>query len=106
MCKRKGAVAISGILHQPGDRATPHTMNGPSPHNEVQRAQSRRRELRISRPLVPGVTPPDPRSQWGLALSGGGIRSATFCLGVAQALARSDTPGAPGRPNRAGPGLC
>jgi hypothetical protein len=27
---------------------------------------------------------------WGLALSGGGIRSATFCLGVLQALARAD----------------
>lgn len=26
---------------------------------------------------------------WGLALSGGGIRSATFCLGVLQALARA-----------------
>ncbi|WP_409280703.1 patatin-like phospholipase family protein [Pseudomonas defluvii] len=26
---------------------------------------------------------------WGLALSGGGIRSATFCLGVLQALART-----------------
>jgi len=28
---------------------------------------------------------------WGLALSGGGIRSATFSLGVIQALARADT---------------
>src|SRR5678816_1316342 len=28
--------------------------------------------------------------QVGLALSGGGIRSATFCLGVLQALQRSD----------------
>lgn len=30
-----------------------------------------------------------PRETWGLALSGGGIRSATFCLGVLQALARA-----------------
>ncbi|POZ99581.1 hypothetical protein C4E44_34275, partial [Pseudomonas sp. MWU12-2312b] len=29
---------------------------------------------------------------WGLALSGGGIRSATFCLGVLQALARAKPP--------------
>lgn len=29
---------------------------------------------------------------WGLALSGGGIRSATFCLGVLQALARARQP--------------
>jgi hypothetical protein len=28
-------------------------------------------------------------ADWGLALSGGGIRSATFCLGVLQALARA-----------------
>jgi hypothetical protein len=30
-----------------------------------------------------------PASRWGLALSGGGIRSATFCLGVLQALAKA-----------------
>jgi predicted acylesterase/phospholipase RssA len=35
--------------------------------------------------LVP-LLPPD-RRPWGLALSGGGIRSATFCLGLAKALA-------------------
>ncbi|WP_141758563.1 hypothetical protein [Duganella sp. HH105] len=29
-----------------------------------------------------------PDQQWGLALSGGGIRSATFCLGVLQTLSR------------------
>lgn len=32
---------------------------------------------------------------WGLALSGGGIRSATFCLGVLQAMARAQAPGQP-----------
>lgn len=30
-----------------------------------------------------------PEENWGLALSGGGIRSATFCLGVLQALAKA-----------------
>lgn len=30
-----------------------------------------------------------PDEYWGLALSGGGIRSATFCLGVLQALAKA-----------------
>lgn len=30
-----------------------------------------------------------PEERWGLALSGGGIRSATFCLGVLQALAKA-----------------
>ncbi|WP_213881348.1 hypothetical protein [Pseudomonas sp. dw_358] len=32
---------------------------------------------------------------WGLALSGGGIRSATFCLGVLQSMARAPAPGEP-----------
>jgi len=32
-------------------------------------------------------SPPDPPGRIGLALSGGGIRSATFCLGVLQAMA-------------------
>lgn len=32
---------------------------------------------------------PGPNGLWGLALSGGGIRSATFCLGVLQALAKA-----------------
>jgi len=39
--------------------------------------------------------PPDNKGRWALALSGGGIRSATFCLGVVQSLARAraaDTP--------------
>ncbi|RZI96639.1 MAG: patatin-like phospholipase family protein, partial [Variovorax sp.] len=31
----------------------------------------------------------DGRRPWGLALSGGGIRSATFCLGLVKALARN-----------------
>lgn len=39
-------------------------------------------------PADPGKVQP-----WGLALSGGGIRSATFCLGVLQALARNEVLG-------------
>lgn len=35
-----------------------------------------------------GVTN-DPPGAWGLALSGGGIRSATFCLGLVRGLARN-----------------
>lgn len=38
--------------------------------------------------------PASGRGRWALALSGGGIRSATFCLGVLQALARARAPGA------------
>jgi hypothetical protein len=37
-----------------------------------------------------GLEPGDPQLPVGLACSGGGIRSATFCLGVFQALARSN----------------
>jgi choline dehydrogenase-like flavoprotein len=39
-------------------------------------------------PIDPGLK--DCPNQVGLAVSGGGIRSATFCLGVLQALARKD----------------
>jgi hypothetical protein len=42
-----------------------------------------------SAPSGPPATPiPQDRPLWGLALSGGGIRSATFCFGVLVALAR------------------
>ncbi|WER49704.1 hypothetical protein CupriaWKF_21480 [Cupriavidus sp. WKF15] len=49
--------------------------------DEAARIAQRRRQLGI--PARPGA---DTRN-WALALSGGGIRSATFCLGVLQALA-------------------
>jgi choline dehydrogenase-like flavoprotein len=39
---------------------------------------------------APGVVTDLPSETVGLAFSGGGIRSATFCLGVLQALARKD----------------
>jgi choline dehydrogenase-like flavoprotein len=43
------------------------------------------------RPGCEAATDPElPVNQVGLALSGGGIRSATFCLGVLQALARKN----------------
>lgn len=46
------------------------------------------------RRLTLGLTPlDDPRRPWALALSGGGIRSATFCLGMLQAMARAPAPG-------------
>ncbi len=57
------------------------------------RAVHRRRELAIDRPPPPPANPADaklPADAVGLALSGGGIRSATFALGVVQALARCD----------------
>lgn len=42
--------------------------------------------------LPPGYFPSDEsENKWGLALSGGGIRSATFCLGLIAALAHNKT---------------
>jgi hypothetical protein len=59
----------------------------PSMADEVARATQRRTRLAIERPAGGGERP------WALCLSGGGIRSATFCLGVLQALARPAQPG-------------
>jgi hypothetical protein len=49
--------------------------------------------LGIQRPA--SAPPPDGAhgGQWALALSGGGIRSATFCLGVLQGMAKIADPG-------------
>jgi hypothetical protein len=46
------------------------------------------RHIDAARAIHKGAQRPDPDDRVGLALSGGGIRSATFCLGVLQALAR------------------
>jgi len=53
---------------------------------ERERAQRRREGFDLQRPGG------HDQVQWGLALSGGGIRSATFCLGVLQGLSRSPGP--------------
>lgn len=58
----------------------------PSPQRELLRAQARRAALGIQRPAG------HHEDQWALALSGGGIRSATFCLGLLQGLAKSPSP--------------
>lgn len=51
--------------------------------------------LAVEQAHIHGGSPEDSRLQtWGLALSGGGIRSATFCLGVIQALAKRGLLGA------------
>lgn len=50
------------------------------------RAQDRRAALGVARPAGHENVP------WALALSGGGIRSATFCLGVLQGLAQAAAP--------------
>ena len=66
----------------------------PSPQAEVNRARARRAALGIHRPAQPtDEAPPPETGQWALALSGGGIRSATFCLGVLQSLAQTADPG-------------
>ncbi|WP_409303521.1 patatin-like phospholipase family protein, partial [Pseudomonas sp. KCJK8993] len=53
---------------------------------EQQRIRFRRLNLQQS------ATQQPPLENWGLALSGGGIRSATFGLGVLQAMARAPAP--------------
>lgn len=97
---------------------TDRTMSqAPSAQEEVSRARARRAALGIVRPASPAAgavdraaegspasaplpTPPSTpggvqaqaQAQWALSLSGGGIRSATFCLGVLQALAKTRDP--------------
>ncbi|WP_044463259.1 membrane protein [Pseudomonas sp. MRSN 12121] len=56
---------------------------------ERERIEHRRATLGLTPP--PGPEKP-PLKPWGLALSGGGIRSATFCLGVLQAMTRARAP--------------
>lgn len=52
--------------------------------NTAERAAlAKRRKMQVADPAAP----PDILNATGLALSGGGIRSASFCLGVVQALA-------------------
>lgn len=67
---------------------TPDLKPTPDPYAaERSRVAWRRQTLGLDGAGLPGYRP------WALALSGGGIRSATFGLGVLQALARA--PGAP-----------
>lgn len=49
--------------------------------------------------------PASDKGRWALALSGGGIRSATFCLGVLQSLARARSADAPARDDGQPPAL-
>lgn len=72
-----------------------HAANGALPTApdygyERDRAGTRRAEMEIARPASHA------RVQWGLALSGGGIRSATFCLGALQGMEKSHIPLAAG----------
>jgi hypothetical protein len=54
------------------------------PVDPVRQAVQQRRTLLGQPALQAGPQP----QMWGLALSGGGVRSATFCLGLLMALAR------------------
>lgn len=62
----------------------------PAPPPQVDGESLRHAELDFILGRRPGETRDDAPSPWGLALSGGGIRSATFALGVLQALARDN----------------
>ena len=63
---------------------TPEQENNAAYDDEYGRIKQRRDALGV--PVRPG-----PEGHWGLALSGGGIRSATFSLGVLQGLALAGT---------------
>jgi hypothetical protein len=59
---------------------------------ELQEIEARRKACGLPVPSEePGTQPPIHQSLVGLALSGGGIRSASFSLGVVQALAGGDS---------------
>lgn len=58
----------------------------PDPVNSAEALREERAAVLESRKATQGTSPTDPFV--GLALSGGGIRSATFCLGVLQAFAK------------------
>jgi hypothetical protein len=60
-------------------------------HYEGERKRIENRRSALGLKYLPAPAG-QPLKTWGLALSGGGIRSATFCLGVLQALARADAP--------------
>ncbi|MFT3857556.1 MAG: hypothetical protein QM742_08695 [Aquabacterium sp.] len=84
---------------------TPST--APDPQQEAGRARARRLALGITRPSasMAAAEPAAPSAsggQWALALSGGGIRSATFCLGVLQGMAKIPDPGLSRGPGMAG----
>lgn len=73
------------------DKEKPVSQEQVSPE---QRAQYRAEHARIgTRRSLLGLAN-EKKAHWAVALSGGGIRSATFCLGVLQSLARSKAPGA------------
>ena len=66
-------------------------LKNPRPATDADEAVATERKRIESRRDALGVRPVATHadSTWGLALSGGGIRSATFSLGVLQALARA-----------------
>jgi hypothetical protein len=66
----------------------PATNNTTGDHFSLERAL-----VSARRSVVFGQIKPDELEPWGLALSGGGIRSATFALGVAQAMAKAQVQG-------------
>jgi hypothetical protein len=63
---------------------------------EQARIAKRRASLGVEAPKIESGGAQE--GAWGLALSGGGIRSATFALGVLQALAKAQLEGGNGKP--------
>lgn len=89
--------ALEFLLSLPRERANPDTQRGRLPYGIGTASQSavtgamdaaERNLLHLRRGVDPTTTAEPVHDAVGLAMSGGGIRSATFCLGVVQVLAR------------------
>lgn len=81
------------MLLETGSGITKNTnmaSKSPSPEADRERANTRRQDLGLGRAEF-GNGEGSGRP-WALCLSGGGIRSATFCLGVLQGLSRTPAP--------------
>ncbi len=60
-----------------------------SSEKKIRDAIDSERERYVDKRREQAGIPGDSRGTWGLALSGGGIRSATFCLGLVRGLAKN-----------------
>ena len=63
-------------------------MDKPPPNDSSDLIADRRRKLVKGKAAIAAQLPTDGSDVWGLALSGGGIRSATFSLGLLRGLAQ------------------
>jgi len=80
--KPEGPLPTDGASHASAEESLPPLDEGPDAIRKL--VEKRRKALEGH---YTTKIPEDTEKIWGLALSGGGIRSATFCLGLLRALA-------------------